>query len=58
MVIGREKGDWREVEVGKGGVNRKAKRLDLGGECKMQYADDVLLRCTLEACMVLLPTSP
>ena len=26
----------------------------LGSECRMQYAGDVLLSCTLETCMVLL----
>ena len=28
--------------------------LNLGGEHTMRYADDVLLSCTLEYCMVLL----
>ena len=28
--------------------------LTLGGECEKQYADNILLNCILETCMVLL----
>lgn len=42
MVIARVKGGWGKVEEGKGVINSRGKRFDLGGACTLQYADDVL----------------
>ena len=41
------------VEEGEGGINGGGRRLDFGDGCMMQCADDALLSCTLETCMVL-----
>ena len=42
------------MEVGKGGKMRMERDFVLGNGRTMQCADDVLLSCTLETCMVLL----
>ena len=39
--------------MGGGGGGQRRERDCLGDECTMQCADDVLLSCTLETCMVL-----
>lgn len=56
MVIATRKGG------GERGREAKEKKMEMernfawGGERMMQYADDVLLVCTLETCMVLSTT--
>lgn len=51
----QREGGWVEVEVGTGRITGDGERLGtLGGGRTMQYADDVLLSCALEPCMVVL----
>ena len=46
------------MEVGEGGVNGDERDFAWGDGCTMQCADDTLLSCTLESCMVCEPMSP
>lgn len=52
-----ESGVWGG-ESGQREINRAERDLTLGGECMMCYADDVLLSCTLETCMLCKLLSP
>ena len=57
IARGSQKWGWGEVEVGKG--DKWGERdLALGGKHTRQCADDVLLGCTLETCVVFKPMSP
>lgn len=47
VAIARGKGEWVEVELGKGEGKWGQK------ESSMQCADDIFLSCTIETCVVL-----
>ena len=46
----------KEEEVDEEGENGDGKRRCLGHGCTVQCADDVLLSCTLGACIIFLPS--